>query len=115
MFVDALARPPSADERDAALAFLREQGSPSFDEELSSLEIVESDERSPDEEVDEMYDRAVQIVAETRNASISYVQRRLKVGYNRAARMIEKMENEGVVGPQVGTRPRDVYISAIEP
>ena len=56
---------------------------------------------------------AVALVAETRNASISYVQRRLKVGYNRAARMIEQMENEGVVGPQVGTRPRDVYISAI--
>ena len=67
------------------------------------------------EDVDEMYDRAVQLVAETRNASISYVQRRLKVGYNRAARMIEQMEAEGVVGPQVGTRARDVYVSAIEP
>ena len=70
---------------------------------------------SGDDEVDEMYDRAVAIVAETRNASISYIQRRLKVGYNRAARMIEQMENEGVVGPQEGTRPREVYVSAIEP
>ena len=66
------------------------------------------------EDVDEMYDRAVAIVAETRNASISYIQRRLKVGYNRAARMIEQMENEGVVGPQEGTKPREVFISAIE-
>jgi S-DNA-T family DNA segregation ATPase FtsK/SpoIIIE len=95
--------------------FLREQGAPSFDEDLTAIE-VENDERSgSDEDVDEMYDKAVALVAETRNASISYVQRRLKVGYNRAARMIEQMENEGVVGPQVGTRPRDVYISAIEP
>jgi S-DNA-T family DNA segregation ATPase FtsK/SpoIIIE len=54
-------------------------------------------------------------VAETRNASISYIQRRLKVGYNRAARMIEQMEAEGVVGPQIGTKPRDVFVSAIEP
>jgi S-DNA-T family DNA segregation ATPase FtsK/SpoIIIE len=61
-----------------------------------------------------MYDRAVAIVAETRNASISYIQRRLKVGYNRAARMIEQMENEGVVGPQEGTKPREVFVSAIE-
>ena len=67
------------------------------------------------EDVDEMYDQAVRIVAETRNASISYIQRRLKVGYNRAARMIEQMEAEGVVGPQIGTKPRDVYVSAIEP
>ena len=53
-------------------------------------------------------------MAETRNASISYVQRRLKVGYNRAARMIEQMENEGVVGPQIGTKPREVYAQAID-
>ncbi len=62
-----------------------------------------------------MYDRAVAIVAETRNASISYIQRRLKVGYNRAARMIEQMEADGIVGPQEGTKPREVYVSAIEP
>ena len=56
----------------------------------------------------------VAIVAETRNASISYIQRRLKVGYNRAARMVEQMENEGVVGPQEGTKSREVYVSAID-
>jgi S-DNA-T family DNA segregation ATPase FtsK/SpoIIIE len=60
-----------------------------------------------------MYDRALEIVAETRNASISYLQRRLKVGYNRAARMVEQMESEGVVGPQEGTKPRDVYVRPI--
>jgi S-DNA-T family DNA segregation ATPase FtsK/SpoIIIE len=55
------------------------------------------------------------LVAETRNASISYVQRRLKVGYNRAARMVEQMENEGVIGPQIGTKSREVFVSPIEP
>ena len=67
------------------------------------------------DDVDEMYDRAVEIVAQTRNASISYVQRRLKIGYNRAARIVEHMENQGVVGPQIGTKPREVFVSAIEP
>ena len=62
-----------------------------------------------------MYDQAVAIVAQTRNASISYVQRRLKIGYNRAARIVEHMEQEGVVGPQIGTKPREVFVSALEP
>ena len=59
---------------------------------------------------DEMYDQAVAVVADSRQASISMIQRRLRVGYNRAARMIEKMEQEGVVGPADGSKPREVYI-----
>ena len=57
-----------------------------------------------------MFDQAVSVVAESRNASISYVQRRLKVGYNRAARMVEQMERDGMIGPQVGTRSREVFL-----
>ena len=57
-----------------------------------------------------MYDQAVAIVAETRNASISYVQRRLKIGYNRAARIIEQMELEGMIGPQIGSKGREVLL-----
>jgi S-DNA-T family DNA segregation ATPase FtsK/SpoIIIE len=94
---------------------LRAQGGPKFDEELlqATEEAETSDERDPD--VDEMFDRAVAIVADSRNASISYLQRRLKVGYNRAARMIEHMEDEGIIGPQVGTKPREVFVSSIQP
>ena len=95
--------------------FLSEQGGPRFDEQLVTFEPDTEEASGRGEDVDEMYDQAVRIVAETRNASISYIQRRLKVGYNRAARMIEQMEAEGVVGPQVGTKPRDVYVSAIDP
>jgi len=94
-------------------AQLRAQGGPKFDEELIQFETESEGGSSSDEEVDEMYDRAVAIVADTRNASISYIQRRLKVGYNRAARMIESMENEGIVGPQVGTKPREVFVQSI--
>ena len=94
---------------------LRAQGSPKFDQELlqATEESETSDEQDPD--VDEMFDRAVAIVADSRNASISYLQRRLKVGYNRAARMIEHMENEGIIGPQVGTKAREVFVSSIQP
>ena len=59
-------------------------------------------------EYDEKYDEAVAVVTETGQASISMVQRRLRVGYNRAARMIEMMERDGVVGPSDGSRPREV-------
>ncbi len=95
--------------------YLAKQGSTCFDPDITVSETEEGRARDSDEDVDEMYDRAVQLVAETRNASISYVQRRLKVGYNRAARMVEQMENEGVIGPQIGTKSREVFVSPIEP
>lgn len=106
----------SEDEVSKLVKFLRSQGGPQFDKTLIRVHLeAESNASKSDEDVDEMYDKAIAIVAETRNASISYIQRRLKVGYNRAARMIEQMENEGAIGPQEGTRPREVYIRAIEP
>lgn len=60
---------------------------------------------------DDMYDQALALVAESRQASISMIQRRLRIGYNRAARMIERMEKEGVVGPADGAKPREVFVS----
>lgn len=62
-----------------------------------------------DDELDEKYREAIQLVMETRQASISMIQRRLRVGYNRAARMIEMMEQQGIVGPSDGVKPREVY------
>jgi S-DNA-T family DNA segregation ATPase FtsK/SpoIIIE len=60
------------------------------------------------DDMDPLYDEAVRIVTETRKASISYIQRRLKIGYNRAARMVEEMEQSGVVGPLGSNGSRDV-------
>jgi len=61
-----------------------------------------------DDEVDEKYEEAIQLVMETRRASISMLQRRLRVGYNRAARMIEMMEHQGLVSGSDGIKPREV-------
>jgi S-DNA-T family DNA segregation ATPase FtsK/SpoIIIE len=93
--------------------YLRTQGTPRFDEDLIRMREESDSREERDEDTDEHYDMAVAIVAESRNASISYLQRRLKVGYNRAARMIEQMEREGVVGPQIGVRPREVYVQPV--
>ena len=64
--------------------------------------------RPADDFHDELYDQAVAIVCETRQASVSFIQRRLQIGYNRAARMVEQMEREGIVGPANGIKPREV-------
>jgi len=95
--------------------FLKKQGKPVY--EKSILEMKETDGKGgggEDEEDDPQYDAAVALVAEARQASISMVQRRLRIGYNRAARIIEKMEQEGIVGPSDGTsKPREVFINKL--
>jgi S-DNA-T family DNA segregation ATPase FtsK/SpoIIIE len=89
--------------------FLKAQQTPEF--EPGILEMQERDvEEGEMGEKDEKWDAAVELVAETRNASISMLQRRLRIGYNRAARIIETMENEGIIGPSDGLKPREVYI-----
>jgi S-DNA-T family DNA segregation ATPase FtsK/SpoIIIE len=102
---------PYVSEREvqAVVDFWREQGRPEFDETLIRL----SDENAKAEEEgerDPLFDEAVDVVARHRIASISFVQRKLKIGYNRAARIFEQLESEGIVGPQDGTKPRDIYV-----
>jgi S-DNA-T family DNA segregation ATPase FtsK/SpoIIIE len=70
--------------------------------------VLPGEARASEEDIDILYDEAVRIVTETRKASISYVQRRLKIGYNRAARMIEEMENSGVVSETQSNGSREV-------
>jgi S-DNA-T family DNA segregation ATPase FtsK/SpoIIIE len=66
-----------------------------------------------DTENDPMYDSAVRIVAETRRCSTSWIQRKLGVGYNRAAKMVEAMERRGIVGPANGAKDREVLIAPL--
>lgn len=63
---------------------------------------------SPAEGDDPLYDQALEIVVQSGKASASYLQRRLKIGYNRAARLVEEMEERGIVGPQNGAKPREI-------
>ena len=100
----------SENETERIIEFLKEQGTARYD--ASVLEAVEEENGDyngvGDDDYDEKYDEAVALVCESGQASISMVQRRLRVGYNRAARMIEIMEKEGIVGPSDGSKPREV-------
>jgi len=88
--------------------FLKKQGKPDYDSSITKPPVVEE---GPDEDdFDEKYDEAVRLVIETRQASISMIQRRMHIGYNRAARMIERMERERIVGQSDGVKPREVLV-----
>jgi S-DNA-T family DNA segregation ATPase FtsK/SpoIIIE len=98
--------------------FLKTQGRPVY-----NLDIVKPRDEDGDgggdfggggggKSDDDMYDKAVYIVTTTRNASISWVQRQLRIGYNRAARLVEEMEKQGVVSPPDHTNKREVLVAA---
>jgi S-DNA-T family DNA segregation ATPase FtsK/SpoIIIE len=99
----------SEDEVKNVADFLRNQGTPEYDGTILSEINEDESSTSDDLELDEKYDQAVAVVLQTGQASISMLQRRLRVGYNRAARMIEAMEIQGLVGPSDGVRPREVF------
>jgi S-DNA-T family DNA segregation ATPase FtsK/SpoIIIE len=96
------------------IEFLKRQEKPEYDQEVTAAQPAESPNGEGEDEYDERYDDAVELVVRTRQASISMVQRHLRIGYNRAARIIEKMEREGVVGPSDGVKPREVLVSSFE-
>jgi S-DNA-T family DNA segregation ATPase FtsK/SpoIIIE len=94
--------------------FLKKQGKPVY--EKSILEMKDPDEKGSgeDEVQDERWEDALRLVADTRQASISMVQRKLRIGYNRAARIVEMMESEGMIAPSDGTsKPREIYMDVI--
>ncbi|MFZ7111857.1 MAG: DNA translocase FtsK [Desulfatiglandales bacterium] len=99
----------SEEEVKRVTAFLRSQMKPEYDPTIMAEVAKEEEDADDDFELDEKYDKAVELVTQTGHASISMIQRKLRVGYNRAARMIEVMEREGIVGPSDGVKPRDVY------
>lgn len=91
--------------------FAIEQQKAQYQEDMIPTEI---EENSVDEETDEIYDEAVQLVTEMQTASVSMLQRRFRVGYSRAARIIDQMEQRGVVGPYEGSKPRTVLVQKQE-
>jgi len=93
--------------------FLRAQAKPEYDDEVTAAAVADAS-ADEEQEYDEHYDNAIALVTKTGQASISMIQRHLRVGYNRAARMIEVMEKEGVVGPSDGVKPREVLVTSYE-
>ncbi len=94
--------------------FLRKQGEPVYDDNI--LRPRDDEEAAADEadaEQDPLYDDAVRCVADTRRCSTSWLQRKLGLGYNRAARIVEMMEKRGLVGPANGAKDREVLVEAL--
>lgn len=79
-------------------------------EEILETENTTRESEASDPSEEPLFDDARQIIMTERKASASYLQRRLKIGYNRAARIIEMMEEMGIIGPQVGSKPREILI-----
>lgn len=109
----------SDEEVNAVVAAIKSQSSPNYDQDiLSACEklVKESDGESgggkdSETEYDELYDQSVQLVIEKSYASTSMIQRAFRIGYNRAARIIDTMEREGVIGPMDGAKPREVLVN----
>jgi len=95
------------------IEFLKQQKPPEYDHAVVEAPKEEKDD-GEEREHDERYDDAVALVARTRQASISMIQRHLRIGYNRAARIVEMMEQEGVVGPSDGVKPREVLVRNLD-
>jgi S-DNA-T family DNA segregation ATPase FtsK/SpoIIIE len=102
--------PYISEQESARLAsFLRKQGKPVFD-----TTITDEDEKSGvgaiEFEKDELYDEAARLVVSSGQVSISYLQRKLRIGFSRAARLVDMMEAEGLVSPGTGGKPREVLV-----
>ncbi len=100
----------SEKEIDQIVDFLRDQGEPAYNDEILTEEHDEDDGGLPEMEKDEFYEDAVRLVVDRNRASISMLQRKLRVGYNRAARMVEIMEQEGIVSTSDGCKAREVLV-----
>jgi S-DNA-T family DNA segregation ATPase FtsK/SpoIIIE len=103
----------SEEEINLITEFLKSQKPPEYDTSVTETPSEEKDELS-EEDYDERYDDAVALVTKNGQASISMIQRHLRIGYNRAARIIEVMEKEGIVGPSDGAKPREVLARGYE-
>jgi S-DNA-T family DNA segregation ATPase FtsK/SpoIIIE len=102
--------PYISEQESARLAsFLRKQGKPVFNEEITA----EDKKGAPEDlefEKDELYDEAARIVVSSGQVSISYLQRKMRIGFSRAARLVDMMEAEGIVSPATGGKPREVLV-----
>jgi S-DNA-T family DNA segregation ATPase FtsK/SpoIIIE len=100
----------SDDEINNIVEFLKQNGPPQFVEEVQRQIELEDDVGELEEEEDSLFPAAIDVLRGTGRASTSMLQRRLKIGYNRAARIMDLMEARGIVGPDNGSKPRDIIM-----
>ena len=100
----------SEEEIAGVVGFLKQQGRPVFDESILKARDGSGDSRRDDDEDDPVYDEALALVSRMEEVSVSKLQREMRLGYNKAAKIVERMEREGVVGPPNGVKPRQVLI-----
>jgi S-DNA-T family DNA segregation ATPase FtsK/SpoIIIE len=103
----------SEEEVERVTSFLRQQGEPEYDDSILQPRDDDGEGAVEDAEQDAKYDEAVQIIADTRRCSTSWLQRKLGIGYNRAAKIVEMMEKRGLVGPTQGAKDREVLIDPL--
>lgn len=95
------------------ISFVKKQGDPEYSEKIiTSLENNGKDRN--DEEADELTEEAIECIFKSKQASVSMLQRRFRIGYNRAARIIDEIEARGIIGPSDGSRPRQILVSEEE-
>ncbi len=103
----------SEEELHRVVEFLKEQGRPVYDDSILKAREGAGDRGGLDDDDDPVYDQALELVARMEEVSVSKLQREMRLGYNKAAKIIERMEREGVVGPANGVKPRQVLIRPI--
>lgn len=101
----------SVDEVEKVVSWVKDQQEAEYNEDMipSAKDTVDTAD-SDDEPEDEFYDQAVSLVRKQQSASVSMLQRRFRIGYNRAARIVDEMEAKGIVGPSEGSKPRQVLV-----
>lgn len=96
----------------AIVDFLRKSSRPGYTQEMvDQITAVAKTAGGPSEETDEFFEQAVDLILEKEKASVSMLQRQFRIGYNRAARLMDELERRGMVGPEEGSKPRKVLIT----
>ncbi len=104
----------SDDEIKRVVDFVKKSGKPKFEEKLSNENIAKSEELSHDDGEDSLYNEVVEFAIKTGKISTSLIQRKYRIGFNRAARIIDELEEKGIIGSQNGSKPRNVLVKLEE-
>ncbi|MEX2607462.1 MAG: DNA translocase FtsK [Kiritimatiellia bacterium] len=100
----------SDEEINAIVDHYKDQGKPDYENKVTEKIASSAPELPDQEEEDELVTQAVEVIRQTRRASTSSLQRRLRIGYNRAARLMDQLEEQGIIGPPQGSEPREILI-----